>query len=140
MVANGAVTPKPCISPAEMRTRTAADGLLPAGTASTVMRTIFSRPLPSWTLVKEAKGKPSQIDNNQLDPLYCRKVIQTKSRQTLMFDPGGYTCRLRSCPFLRGWHTLRIGRDRLDPAVVAEAGAFSVHVNIISKKGQVIRT
>ena len=45
LVDNGAVAPKPCLSPVEMRTRTAAAGLLHAGTASTTMKTIFPRPL-----------------------------------------------------------------------------------------------
>ena len=35
MVDRGAEAPKPCLSPEEMRTLTAADDLLPAGTAST---------------------------------------------------------------------------------------------------------
>ena len=38
---NGAAAPKPCLSPAEMRTRTATGGLLPASTASTAAKTTF---------------------------------------------------------------------------------------------------
>ena len=45
LVDKGAAAPKPHLSPVEMRTLTAAGGLLPAGTASSVMRTIFPRPL-----------------------------------------------------------------------------------------------
>ena len=41
LVDKGAAVLKPCLSPAEMRTRIAAGGLLPAGTASTATRTIF---------------------------------------------------------------------------------------------------
>ena len=37
-----------------------------------------------------------------------------------MFDPGGYTRRLRGCLFLGG-HALRIGRNRLDASMVAQA-------------------
>ena len=45
-----------------------------------------------------------------------------------MFDPRSCTGRLRSCPFLRGRHALRIGWARVDAAmVVAEAGAILVH-------------
>ena len=44
-----------------------------------------------------------------------------------MFDPSGHTGRLRGCPFLGGWHALRIGWARLDAAIVAEAGAFLVN-------------
>ena len=43
LVDNGTATPKPCLSPAEMRTRTAAGSLLPAGTVSTAMRRVLSR-------------------------------------------------------------------------------------------------
>ena len=49
LVDKGAEAPKPCLPPAEMRTPTAAGGLLPAGIASTATRTTFSRPLSSWT-------------------------------------------------------------------------------------------
>ena len=37
------------------------------------------------------------------------KVKETKSRQTLVFDPGGSTARLRACPFLGAWHALLCG-------------------------------
>ena len=47
IVDKGAAAPKPCLSPVEMRTLTAAGGLLPAGTASTATRTIFHQP-PLW--------------------------------------------------------------------------------------------
>ena len=49
LVDNGAAPTKPCFSPREIRTGTAAGGLFSAGTASTAIRTIFSRALPSWT-------------------------------------------------------------------------------------------
>ena len=41
LVGNGAVTPKSCLSPLEMRTLTATGGLLPAGTAPIATRTTF---------------------------------------------------------------------------------------------------
>ena len=47
MVDKSAPAPKPRLSPVEMRTLTAAGGLLPAGTASTATRTIFHQ-LPLW--------------------------------------------------------------------------------------------
>ena len=43
-VDKGAAAPKPCLSPTEISTRIATGGLLSADTASTAMRTIFSRP------------------------------------------------------------------------------------------------
>ena len=100
----GAAAPKPCFSPIEMRTLTAAGGVLPTGTASTAMRTIFPRPLFSWNLGETKKR--IRWTNNQLVLLYSRRVIQTKSRQTLVFDAGGSTRRLRACPFLGGWSAL----------------------------------
>ena len=41
LVENGAAAPKPCISPLEMRTTTAAGGLLPIGKISTATGTAF---------------------------------------------------------------------------------------------------
>ena len=56
LVDNSAGAPKPCLSPVEMRTRTAAGGLLPAGTASTVTIIIFHQS-PLWfCLTKEIKS------------------------------------------------------------------------------------
>ena len=55
LVDKGAATPKPCLSPVQMRTLTAAGGLLPAGTASTAMKTTFSRPRFCWSLGKTKK-------------------------------------------------------------------------------------
>ena len=50
LVDNGAVAPKQCLSPVEIRTPTATGGLLPAGTASTATRNTFPRPLFPWIL------------------------------------------------------------------------------------------
>ena len=47
MVDKDAAASKTYLSPVEMRTATAAGDLLPAGIASTALRTIFSRPLLS---------------------------------------------------------------------------------------------
>ena len=64
LVDNGPAPTKPCLSLLEMRTGTAAEGLLSAGTASTAIRTIFSRPLPSWTLGEETNERTSRTNNN----------------------------------------------------------------------------
>ena len=50
-----------------------------------------------------------------------------KSRQTRVLDPGGCTGHLRDGLFLGGWHALRIGRARLDAAMIAEARAVLIH-------------
>ena len=48
LVDKGAEGTKLCLSPVEMRTLTAAGEILPAGTASTTLRTIFPLPPPLW--------------------------------------------------------------------------------------------
>ena len=103
LVDKGAAASKPCLSPAEMGTRTADGGSLPAGTASTALGTIFSRLLFSWSL-GETKKRTNRIKNQLAS--FWRRVIQTKSRQTLVFDPGGSSGRLRACPFWGAWRAL----------------------------------
>ena len=44
LVGNGAAAPKSCLSPLEMRTPTAADGLLSTGKTSTATRNTFDQP------------------------------------------------------------------------------------------------
>ena len=108
LVDKGAEAPKPCLSPVEIRTLTAAGGLLPTGTYSTAIRTIFPRPLFSRSLGDQEKKY--QSDKQPACPPPCwRRVIQRKSRQFLVFDPGGFIGRLRACPFLGGWRTLLCG-------------------------------
>ena len=48
--------------------------------------------------------------NNLLAVPSCRRVIETKSGQNLMFDPGGSKGRLRACPFLGMWRALLCGK------------------------------
>ena len=67
MVDKGTAAPKPYLSPVEMRT------------PLTDSDHIF-RPLPSWTLGEETKGRTNRTNNNQLAFPYWRKVIQMKSR------------------------------------------------------------
>ena len=102
LVNKGAEAPKPCLSPVKMRKLTAAGGLMPAGTSSIAMRTIFARPFFSWSLGEETEKSISRTNFNQLTPCCWRKVTQNKSRQTLAFDPGGCTGRRRGCRFLGG--------------------------------------
>ena len=52
LVGNGAAAPKSCLSPLEIRTPTAAGGLLPASTTSTATTTIFDQP-PLWFCLAE---------------------------------------------------------------------------------------
>ena len=110
LVGKGAEALRPCLSPVEIHTLPAAGGLLPADTVSTAIRTIVSRSLPSWTLGEETKERTSQTGRNQLAPPCCRRIIQTKSKQTPVFDPGGSTGRPRACPFLGGRRALLCGK------------------------------
>ena len=96
LVGNGAAAPKSCLSPLEMRTATAAGGLLPAGTTFTATRTTSDQP-HLWG------GK-----NNQQAPFWPT-IIETKSGQNLVFDLDGSTDRLRVCPFLGTWRALLCG-------------------------------
>ena len=82
-----------------------AGGLLPAGTASAAMGNIFfPTPLPESFCL--AKMRTSRKTFSQLAPPCWRKVIVTKPRQTLAFDPGGCTSRLRDHSILGGRHAL----------------------------------
>ena len=109
LVHKDAEASKPCLSHVETRTLTAAGGLLPAGTASASMRTTFSRSLPSLTLGEETIKISSRTNNNQLALPCRRKLVRTKSRQKLVFNPGGSTGHLRAFPFLRTWRELLCG-------------------------------
>ena len=48
-------------------------------------------------------------------------VIETKSRQTLVFDPGGSAGRLRACPCIGTWSSLLYGELFVRALDVAEA-------------------
>ena len=125
---NGTAAPKPCLSPAEMRTLIAAGGVLPAGKASTATRITYYQPRLRFCPTDERNSERASIQyasyyssfwriNNQLPPFW-RRVIETKSRQTLVFDPGGSTGHLRACPFSGTWGALLFEWARLDAAMV----------------------
>ena len=100
LVDKGAAAPKPCLSPVEMRTRTAAGGLRSAGTVSTATMTIFHQP-PLWfCLTEEIKSRTSNQYVTNYSSFWRLKVLEKISRQTLVFNPGGSIGRLRACPFL----------------------------------------
>ena len=59
LVENGTAAPKSCLSPSEMRTSTAAGGLLPTDKTSTATRTTFYQ-LPLWfSLTKDTNSRTS---------------------------------------------------------------------------------
>ena len=110
VVENGVVVPKSCLSPLEMRTTTAGGGLLLTGETSTATRTIFNSTVFWLCQTEETYSEITSIPcawydsrfrrNKLLAAPSCRKVVETKSGQNRMFDPGGSEGCLRACPFL----------------------------------------
>ena len=143
LIDKGAEAPKSCLSPGEMRTKASAGGLLPAGTASTVMRAIFPRPFFSWSLGEDTKERTGQTKFNQLAPLSWRTVIQIKSTQTLVIDPGGCSGHLPTRLPVSG-RAMRVawGRGSFERRMISEAGTcfcWTEDLNIIFKRRQAIR-
>ena len=109
LVGNGAAAPKSCLLPLEVRSPTAAGGLPPAGMGTTATKATFHQLSLWFCLTEETYLRTSTISvshyrsfgwiNNQQILLWPR-VIETKSGQNRMFDPGGYQGRLRACPCL----------------------------------------
>ena len=109
LVGNGAAAPNSRISPLGMRTPTAAGGLIPAGTASTATRTIFDQP-PLWFCpTEDINLKTSTQYATDYSSFGNIKVLQMKSMQNLVLDPGGFKGRLRACPFPGIWRALLCG-------------------------------
>ena len=92
-----------------MRTLTASGDLRPAGKASTATRIIFYHP-PLWFYPTEEINSRTLIQYAMdYSTFWKMKVLETKSSQALVFDPGSFTGRLRACPFLRTWPGLLCG-------------------------------
>ena len=117
VVENGAAAPKSCLSPLEVRTRTTAGGLFSTGENSTATRITFDHSTLWFCQSEETLWRTSIITAlndsrfwiNLLAAPFCRRVVETKSEQNRMFDPGGSKGRLRACPFLRTWRALLRG-------------------------------
>ena len=115
----GAAVLKSCLSLREMRTPTTAGGLLPTDKISTATRTACDQP-PLWFCPTEEINLRSSLQyasyynsfrriHNLLAAPSIRRVIETKSGQNLVFDPGGSTGCLRACPFLGRGRALLCG-------------------------------
>ena len=96
LVENSAAAPKSCLPSLEMRPPTAAGGLLPTGETSTATKITFNRPPLRLYLTEETNlrtsTQPVSYDSsfwNLLAAPSGRRVIETKSMQNSMFDPGG---------------------------------------------------
>ena len=119
LVENSAAAPKSCLPPSEMRSPTAVDGLLPTGEASIATRITFNQPPLRLYSTKETNSKKTSTQYASYDSSFwrncllavpsCRRVIETKSGQNRMFDPGGSEGRLRTCPFWGIWRALLCG-------------------------------
>ena len=111
LVDKGAEAPKLCLSPVEIRTLTAAGGLLPTGTSITATRIIFRQP-PLWCCPTKNMSymAMTSIQYATYSSSSKMKVLETKIRQTMVFDAGGCTDRLRACPFLGVWRALLCGQ------------------------------
>ena len=124
VVKNGDAAPKSCLPSLEMRTTTAASGLVPTGKTSTATETNFNQQ-PLWfSSIEETDSEVNrkktstphvsydssvfQKSNLPAAP-YCRRVVETKSRQNRTFDQGGSQGHPRACPFLGSWRALVCG-------------------------------
>ena len=99
LVDKNAAAPKPCLSPVEMRTLTGTGDLLPPGKASTATRIVFYQLSFRFCLIEETNFRTTSIEYATYSNFWKMEVLETKSRQTLAFHPGGSTGRLRACPF-----------------------------------------
>ena len=109
-----------------MRSSTADGGLVPTSEASKAKETNFNQPPLRFCSIEEtdhleANCKETSISSASYDSSsvfqernlsatpYCRRVLDTKSRQNRTFDPGGSRGHLRACPFLGSWRALVYG-------------------------------
>ena len=111
-----------CLPSLEVRSPTAAGGLVPTGEVSTGTEDNFNQPplrfCPTEETDLEASCKRTSTPYGSYDSSnflkllaapYCRRVVETKSRQKRTFDPGGLPGHLRACPFLGSWRALVCG-------------------------------
>ena len=106
VVESGPAASESCLPSMEMRSSTAAGGLVPTGEASEASETTSNKPLlrfyeteemnpegdsnmeDSWTVTPSASYDSSNFWR-LFAALYCYRVVETKSRQNGIFDPGG---------------------------------------------------
>ena len=122
LVESGDGSPKSCLPFPEMRSPSAAGaagGLLPTGEVFTARRTTLNQPPLRFCSTEETDSKTSwrtrtlyvSYDSNFLPAAYSfRTVIETKSGENRMFDPGGAQGCLRACPFLGSWRVCFVVR------------------------------
>ena len=106
VVEGGDAASETCLPSLEMRSSTAAGGLVPTGEASATKETNFNQPSVRFCLTKETDHLEANCKENSMSSAsydsssvfqernlsatpYCRRVVDTKSRQNKTFDPGG---------------------------------------------------
>ena len=120
VVESGDAAPKSCLPSLEMRSSTAAGGLVPTDETSTAETTVNKRLLQFYSTGEEDSKKenvwtstPSTWYDSSFWKLlvasYCRGVNETKSIKNRTFDPGGWQGHPHACPFLGSWHALVCG-------------------------------
>ena len=116
LVNQGHQVAKPCLSPVEIRKSTSAGSLLHAGATSITKTqgTNFPPQLLPWSF-RETSEEKNISTTRQTFAKYNRswhpKVIETKSRQNMVFDPGGLSGCLCGCPFWEGDARCIVGRS-----------------------------
>ena len=97
---------KPCLSPVEIRKSTSAGSLQRAGATSTTKTqgTNFPPQLLPWSFheMDEEKNNCTRQIFAKYNRSWHPKVIETKSRQNMVFDPGGLSGCPYGCPFWEG--------------------------------------
>ena len=125
LVEDGAAAPRSCLPSLEMRSTTAAGGLVPTGKTSTATKTNFNQPPLGFYSTEETDSEANSKEtdlrtltmyvsygssvfrkSNLPAVPYCGRVVETKSRQNRTFDPGGSQGHPRACPFLGSWRAL----------------------------------
>ena len=120
LVEDGAAAPKSCLLSLEMRSPTAAGGVVPTGETSKATETTVNvnEPVFQFYLTEEEKKRlwtsiPSAWYDSSFWKLLAtpsgRRVVETKSRQNRTFDPGGSQGHPRACPLLGSWRALVCG-------------------------------
>ena len=126
VVESGVAAYESCLPSLEMRSSTAAGGFSSHRRSLTASETTSNEPFlrfyeidkmkpegdskmeDSWTLTPSALYDSSSFWRLFAAP-YCYRIVETKSRQNLTFDPGGSRGHLRACPFFGSWRALVCG-------------------------------
>ena len=121
LVEEGATSPESCLP--FLETRSSTSGWLSSRRQSLHSHGDQFRPAISSVLLYRGDGLEAICEKTStpyvsynsssfwrlLAAPYCRRVVETKSRQNRTFDPGGSQNHLRACPFLEPWRALVCG-------------------------------